>query len=185
MGRIMETETAPENDATLERLVLQPGDRVLEVGFGPGRAIERVAVVVTSGTVVGVEISEEMLRMATRRCERFIREGRVDLRLGSIERLPFESASFDKAYSVHTLYFWARPAEVLADIRRVLKRGGVFALCFRPSGDPSTGSFPPDVYRFYTNDEVTRLLREGGFGQIAVRETDTSRGLLIATARAE
>jgi ubiquinone/menaquinone biosynthesis C-methylase UbiE len=183
IGRIMEAETSAENDAALERLDLRPTDRVLEVGFGPGRALERVAGLVTAGRVAGVEVSEEMIRMATRRCERFIQEGRVELRLGTAEKLPFESASFDKVYSVHTLYFWERPAEVVAELRRVLKRDGMLGLCFRPSGDAGTEDFPSTVYRFYTDAEVTRLLRDGGFDEVSVNETGTSRGLLLATAR--
>lgn len=123
IGRIMEAETTAENDAALERLDLTPADRVLEVGFGPGRALARAAGVVTAGSVAGVEVSEEMLGMATRRCARFIRHGRVELRLGTAEKLPFESAFFDKVYSVHTLYFWEGPAEVVAELRRVLKTG--------------------------------------------------------------
>jgi ubiquinone/menaquinone biosynthesis C-methylase UbiE len=106
----MEAETTPENDATLDRLDLEPTDRVLEVGFGAGRALERVACVFVRGRVAGVDVSNEMLRMATRRCARFIHEGRVDLRLGTAEELPFEAAFFDKIYSVHTIYFWERPA---------------------------------------------------------------------------
>ncbi len=183
IGCIMEAETTTENDAALERLDLKPTDRVLEVGFGPGRALERVAGMVTACSVAGVEVSEEMLGMATRRCERFIREGRVELRLGTAEKLPFESASFDKVYSVHTLYFWERPAEVVAELRRVLKPGGVLALCFRPSADAGTKDFPSTVYRFYTDAEVTRFLRDGGFDDVLVNETGTSRGLLLATAR--
>jgi ubiquinone/menaquinone biosynthesis C-methylase UbiE len=179
----MEAETSAENDAALERLDLKPTDRVLEVGFGPGRALERVAGMVTTGSVAGVEVSEEMIRMASRRCERFIQEGRVELRLGTAERLPFEDASFDKVYSVHTLYFWERPAEVVAELRRVLKPGGLLVLCFRPSGDAGTEDFPSTVYRFYTDAEVTRLLRGGGFDDVAVNETGASRGLLLASAR--
>jgi ubiquinone/menaquinone biosynthesis C-methylase UbiE len=183
IGCIMEAETGAENDAVLERLDLMPTDRVLEVGFGPGRALERVAGMVTAGSVAGVEVSEEMLGMAARRCERFIRGGRVELRLGTAEKLPFESAFFDKVYSVHTLYFWERPAEVVVELRRVLKSNGLLVLCFRPSGDAGTEDFPSTVYRFYTDVEVTRLLREGGFDEIAVNESGTSRRLLIATAR--
>lgn len=184
IGRIMESETTAENDATLERLDLRSTDRVLEVGFGPGRALERVAGMVTAGTVAGVEVSEEMLRMATRRCKRLIREGRVELRLGTAEKLPFESASFDKVYSVHTLYFWERPAEVVAELRRVLKPKGILTLCFRPSGVRGTEDFPSTVYRFYTDAEVARLLRDGGFDDVSVNETGRSRELLLATARA-
>ena len=182
IGCIMEAETTAENDAALERLELGPTDHVLEVGFGPGRALERVAGMVTAGRVAGAEVSEEMIRMATRRCKRFIREGRVELRLGTAEKLPFESASFDEVYSVHTLYFWERPAEVVAELRRVLKRGGMLELCFRPRGDAGTEDFPSTVYRFYTDAEITRLLRDGGFDDVSVIETGTSRGLLLVSA---
>jgi hypothetical protein len=65
----------------------------------------------------------------------------------------------------------------------VLKPEGLLVLCFRPSGDAGTQDFPATVYRFYTEVEVTRLLREGGLDEIAVNESGTSRRLLIATAR--
>jgi ubiquinone/menaquinone biosynthesis C-methylase UbiE len=180
----MEAETTEENDVTLDRLDVQSADRVLEVGFGPGRALERVAGMVASGRVAGVEISDAMLAMATRRCNRFIQEGRVELRLGTAERLPFERASFDKVYSVHTLYFWERPFEVVAEIRRVLKPGGMLVLCFRPSGAAGTEDFPSTVYRFYDGAEVTRLLRSGGFADVSMTATSTSKALFLATARA-
>ncbi len=184
IARIMETETASENDATLDRLELQPHDRVLEVGFGPGRALERAAGVVTSGMIAGVDVSEEMIGMANRRCDRFVREGRMELRLGGVESLPFGDGAFDKVYSVHTLYFWERPAEALGEIRRVLRQHGMLALCFRPSGAPGTADFPAGVYRFYDTNEVTGLLHDGGFHEVAVSEPTGSRGLVIASARA-
>jgi hypothetical protein len=65
----------------------------------------------------------------------------------------------------------------------VLKPGGLLVLCFRPSGDAGTEDFPSTVYRFYTDAEVTRLLRGGGFDDVAVNETGASRGLLLASAR--
>jgi len=64
----MSFETAAANDEALKVLGLEPGDRVLEVGFGHGRTIERAAALVPGGFVAGIDTSEEMLQMATRRC---------------------------------------------------------------------------------------------------------------------
>ena len=166
----MESETASENDATLERLALQPTDTVLEIGFGPGRALERAARRVPQGRVVGIDVSEEMSRAATRRCADFVRTGRVELYRADAARLPFPRASFDKAYSVHTLYFWQHPAEVLVEARRVLRPGGLLALCYRSKSDPATQNFPEAVYRFLNEGDVVAQLREAGFADV---ETET------------
>jgi ubiquinone/menaquinone biosynthesis C-methylase UbiE len=184
IGRIMERETAPENDVVVERLALRPEDTVLEVGFGPGRTLQRVAELVTHGRVAGVDPSDEMLATATRRCQPFMGKGRVELRLGTVERLPFPDAIFDKAFSVHTLYFWQEPEQALAELRRVLKRNGVLVLCFREKGHPHAEGFPPSIYRFQTAADVDELLRGSGFGDVAVeRQMAAERGLAIVTAR--
>jgi SAM-dependent methyltransferase len=185
IGRIMESETAPENDLVVERLGLRPEDNVLEVGFGPGRTLQRVAELVTRGVVAGVDPSDHMHATATRRCQALIEQGRVVLRLGTVERLPFADAFFDKALSVHTLYFWEQAAQAFAELRRVLKRTGLIVLCFREKGDPHADDFPPSVYRFQTVADVSELLRGCGFGDVAVeRQTAAERGLAIVTARA-
>src|SRR5215471_2910601 len=77
IGNIMSHETAALNASVLGALELQPTDRVLEVGFGHGRTIERAAAIVTNGFVAGIDVSETMVRMAARRCRRFLERERV------------------------------------------------------------------------------------------------------------
>ena len=77
IGHIMSVETAAANESALKLLDLDAGDRVLEVGFGHGRTIERAAAMVGDGLVAGIDASEDMVRMATRRCRRLIESGRV------------------------------------------------------------------------------------------------------------
>jgi cyclopropane fatty-acyl-phospholipid synthase-like methyltransferase len=72
IGYIMSVETATANEEALTLLDLQPSDRVLEVGFGHGRTIERVAPALAMGFIAGIDLSEEM---AERRCRRLIRHG--------------------------------------------------------------------------------------------------------------
>ncbi|MBX3025121.1 class I SAM-dependent methyltransferase [bacterium] len=184
IGRIMEGETAPENDIAVERLALQAEDAVLEVGFGPGRTLQRMAELVIRGRVAGVDLSDDMVAAATRRCQRYIARGRMELRHGSVERLPFPDGFFDKALSVHTLYFWEQPEQACAELRRVLKRDGVLVLCFREKGDHHADDFPPAVYRFHAAADVGELLWGCGFGDVAIeRPVAAARGLAIVTAR--
>lgn len=80
----------------IDLLGIQPHDRALEVGFGPGVGIELLARSVTWGYVAGVDPSAEMVGQATARNVKAIESGRVDLRYGSVESLPFDEDTFTK-----------------------------------------------------------------------------------------
>jgi len=79
IGRIMAAETARANEHALRLLCLAPTDHVLELGFGHGRTIHLAADKVPLGLVAGVDPSEEMVRMASRRNRHHIAAGRVAL----------------------------------------------------------------------------------------------------------
>lgn len=68
-------------------LDVQPADRVLEVGFGPGVAIAEFAGRATHGHVFGIDHSRAMVRHASRRNAVAVRAGRVHLTHASVERL--------------------------------------------------------------------------------------------------
>lgn len=171
IGNIMSHETAALNARVLDVLELDPTDRVLEVGFGHGRSVEAAAAIVTNGFVAGIDVSETMARMARRRCRRLIGQGRVQLEVGDSSQLPFSDQSFDKAYSVHTIYFWGDPAPHVREIHRVLKPGGRLAIGLRPPGAESGASdFPDSIYTFYETAAVRELLIQCGFTRATVAE---------------
>ena len=86
IGHVMARETVTANETALELLELQPADHVLEVGFGHGAMIARVAAAVSGGRVAGVDPSAEMCRMAGRRNRRAVASGKVELRRGRSRR---------------------------------------------------------------------------------------------------
>jgi ubiquinone/menaquinone biosynthesis C-methylase UbiE len=118
----MARETAAANEAAVEPLELRPADHVLEVGFGHGATIARVAAAVSGGLVAGVDPSDEMYRMAARRNRSAIEAGRVELGRVTAEALPCPDAAFEKVLAVHTVYFWASLVPPLREIRRVAHR---------------------------------------------------------------
>lgn len=165
MARVMAAETAPENDITLDLLELAPADAVLEIGFGHGHTIARVVERANQGFVAGVDVSAAMLRMAARYNRRLLHGGQADLRQADAASLPFPDARFDKAYSVHTIYFWPEPLRSLREIRRVLRAGGRLILAYRYD-DEALQSFPGTTYTFYPSEAVHSLLAEAGFNSI-------------------
>src|SRR5262249_50524029 len=183
IGQIMSVETAAANDAALAALALELGDRVLEVGFGHGRTVERAAAMVPEGFVAGIDASMEMVRMATRRCRRLVGAGRVRLALADGASLPYADASFDKGYTVHTMYFWKDPGQHLRELGRVLRDGGRLVLGFHAKKEAVAAAFPASVYTFYGMDEVRRLLEEAGFVGVEMEHAAGEVGLAIARTR--
>ncbi len=123
-GERMVRQHGPETAWTIRLLEIQPTDTVLEVGFGAGQAIRMAAEKVSDGCVMGVDLSETMVRVATRRNAQAVKAGHVVLLQGNVAALPFEDQRFDKIMTIHTLYFWSEPDRAISELYRVLKPGG-------------------------------------------------------------
>ncbi len=98
-------------------LDVAPADRVLEIGFGAGIAIQALGRIVTQGQIFGVDASEIMVRKAAKRNAALVRAGRVDLALGSVDEFP-AFGTLDKIFAVNSLGFWPDPPERLKELRR-------------------------------------------------------------------
>jgi ubiquinone/menaquinone biosynthesis C-methylase UbiE len=144
---------------TIELLDIQPSDKVLEIGFGPGVGIQLLAGSVSSGWIAGIDLSEEMVEMAKTRNAHSLETGKVELRQGSVESLPFENATFDKALSINSLQIWPDAIAGLREIWRTLKPGGKIVLGFtRHSGQSREG--------------LTEKLTTAGFAEAHVVDVD-------------
>ena len=113
-------------------LGVEPTDRVLEIGFGPGIAIRELSRRATHGLVCGVDHSEIMVRQATKRNREAVRSGRVDLRCGSAEHLPAFEEPFDKILAVNNMGMWREPDERLKELYSLMRPGGRIAIVSQP-----------------------------------------------------
>ncbi|GAA2595024.1 hypothetical protein GCM10010399_26980 [Dactylosporangium fulvum] len=107
-------------------LDLQRGHAVVDVGCGPGTDLARLADAVGSeGSVVGIDHDPKMLAEAG---HRLADRPNVELRVGDAHDLPLADASVDRAKVDRVLQHAADPAKVIAEVRRVLRPGGVFGM---------------------------------------------------------
>lgn len=166
---------------SIEQLQVKAGDRVLEIGFGPGVALRRLSELAAPGTVVGLDHSAAMQRQAARRNAAGMRSGRVRLERAEVERLaelPGLAGPFDKVLSVNCFQFWRDPGARLREIRARMAPGGRIALTVQPR---HRGASNADAQA--RGLEMARLLEEAGFTDVG-RQTLPLRPVAAVCATA-
>ncbi len=144
------------------------GKRLLDLGCGDGTY--SIAAFQRGAQVTGVDILEAMLNSAQRRAT--VCGASVEWRQASAESLPYESETFDIVLAVTILCFLREPLQVMREVRRVLRPGGLFvigelgkfsswALLRRVRG--WLGSSTWREAHFWTIGELRELLQQAGF----------------------
>ena len=163
------------NAEIVAMLGLAPGNQVLEIGFGNGRIVPDIIVQAADVRYAGIDISATMVEEATRFNAALVAAGRVSFHCGSAERRPFAEDSFDRVFSIGVIQFWAEPIAPLAEVRRVLRRGGVSLMgCLHPRIAPD---FARPEHGVHLRDAAgwTELYRAAGFTEIGIETVETQQ----------
>ena len=153
-------------ESTLSRIELEPHHHVLEIGFGGGAALALVSKHLTTGVVTGVDFSPEMVREAERHFRHEIANGSLRVQLGDIAALPFASATFDRVFTINTIYFWPNTLQGLGEIRRVLKPGGLAVIALRSRENMERVSFTQHGFLLFSPPEVPPIMQQAGFTSV-------------------
>ena len=120
-GEGMESDHLPIALPMLAKMDLRADENVLDVGCGGGWLCKLIASRVTEGRIVGMDISDGMVRHARRNCAEIANAMFV---VGSVDAIPWQPNFFTRVVSVESSYYWPDPAQGIREMFRVLQEGG-------------------------------------------------------------
>jgi ubiquinone/menaquinone biosynthesis C-methylase UbiE len=134
-GRLMRLTN--KQDDVIGVLDVQPGQDVLEIGYGPGGLIRLLAARTEAATIRGVDPSREMRDQARRHNRKDVRSGRVRLDLGTADRTGLPDAGVDRVVSVRNVAIWPDLEAGVSELHRVVRPGGTVVIAWHGGTAPS------------------------------------------------
>ena len=153
------------NEWSISLLNIQPSDHVLEIGFGPGVAIQKMCDLVIDGIIYGIDHSELMVTKASDRNKNAILSGKVKLILGSVSELPSFDHPIDKVLDINTFQFWNDPVNSLQEIKRMMRPHGIIAIVHQPRKPGATDQDSTDA-----GDQFSKYLEKAQFKNIRIEK---------------
>jgi ubiquinone/menaquinone biosynthesis C-methylase UbiE len=171
----------------LEHIAIQPDAIILDVGCGGGGAVRILAQAASRGKVYGVDYSEGVLPTARRVNRALVKQGRVEIKHGSVSDLPFPDNTFDLATAFETTMFWPSLVDDLREVRRVLKPGGVLLIANEAYADARFEERNAKWsrlanFQLQTPEETHQCLVEAGYAQVEI-DTIPEKNWIAATAQ--
>jgi ubiquinone/menaquinone biosynthesis C-methylase UbiE len=165
MSIVFDRGNAFLNDFVNELISVQNDDRIIEIGFGTGKLIYRMAQQIDKGLIEGVDFSKVMVSIARKRNKKNITSGKVKILKGNFDEVSYDKESFTKACSINTLYFWPEPVHTVKKIAKILKPGGKLILAFEDIEQLKQRKLNREVFHFYSKGEVQDLFINAGFSK--------------------
>jgi len=177
-GWIMTRRNLRRNEWVVSLLGIEANHQVLEIGCGPGVALELAAGLATGGRVVGVDHSELMASVASKRNAAAIAAGRVEVVHGTAETAVTRGEQFDRVYAVNVAQFWDAPEETLVALRNAMTPAGMIGIALQPR---NRGATDEDAERAAMRYE--QLLLDTGFVDVRVERLGLQPRVICALGR--
>ncbi|MCX6271896.1 MAG: class I SAM-dependent methyltransferase [Bacteroidetes bacterium] len=165
---MLDINNKKDYEKMITELALKKGDRIFEIGYGPGQGIRMIARGPVECTIGGIDFSELMYSKATKRNKKFKRKGIVKLKYGDIESAERDNERFDKIFCVNVIYFWSDLNKVFEKIYSMLDEGGGFYIFMTSAEDLSKMKFSQNFFK-YSIETVESALLKAGFGNVGYK----------------
>jgi SAM-dependent methyltransferase len=187
-GRLMGFVNAKPNAVTLAVLGIKQGENVIELGCGPGHALQALLRNPRLNKAIGLDWSETMLAQAAWRNQAALMTGRLKLIRGDFAKLPFADECADVVLAANVIYFMT--ASSVREARRVLRSCGRLVVYATHGSAMRRWPFAGHhSHRLFDRKRLLDLLAEAGFARDCIRIDDVDAGFgvsgLVAVATKE
>ena len=163
-SRIMINNNMAQYERLIKELNLQPGDKLLEIGYGPGVGINKVAMACPSCIIHGIDFSRLMFIRATKYNKQLIDNHTMQLQYGDFLNTPLASTDYDKIFCLNVVYFWNELHEPFKKVFSLLKAGGGFYIYM--ANKDVLKKTPDTVFNKYSIEQIIEALKFVGFGNV-------------------
>lgn len=170
IGEMMNVTNISMTLESIRTLLIEDDEHILEIGHGNAGHLKSILSLAQNLHYTGIDISETMHQEAKRLNKEF--DSQVEFILYEGKKLPFQDETFDKIFTVNTVYFWENPVEFLNEIYRVLKDEGTFVLTFGQKESMEKLPFTAYDFTLYSNAEMEQLISESHFKRMKISEKE-------------
>ena len=162
----------------IENMKPSEGMKILDIGFGNGY-LEKLIYGQAKCSIYGIDISEDMVKLASENNKKGIENGDIHLSIGDCCNLTFEDNSFDIVTTMNTIYFWNDTMQGLQEIYRVLKDGGVFYNAVLTKESLDKVFYTKNGFKKFEKNEYVEMGQQVGFKKISFKQLGKEYGLLV------
>lgn len=169
-GEWMNTGNLHINKDTLKTLNAGKEDTILEIGMGNGFFVNEILQHKPLVKYTGCDFSDVMVWEAEKHNSEWIKKGQAVFLHTNINSLPLENETFDKIFTINTIYFWEDEKNVLAELKRILKPGGIVIIALRPKRQMLHYPFIKYGFNLFSKEDVVLALTKAGFSISEIKE---------------
>lgn len=163
---------------TVALIDAQSDDKVMDIGYGNGYFL-RYLYQKTKADLYGIDISEDMLKLATKRNKDAAKHGKLHLRIGDCCDLIYDDNTFFAVSSINTVYFWRDTVKGLSEIYRVLKPGGAFYNVVYTREFLDRLEYTKKGFKKFGAEQLADLGKRAGFDIIQVKNIVSSKSIVV------
>ena len=159
---------------SFQNLHIESGNNILELGHGNAGHVGLIFEEAPNIKYYGLEMSELMFQEARQINRNFVSQKQALFSLYDGNKIPFEEDSFDKIFTVNTIYFWQEPEKLLLEIYRILRPNGNFCITFAEEDFMKKLPFTQFEFELYNTEKAQQLIKKTPF-KIVYTETQTEK----------
>lgn len=151
-------------DKLIKDMDIQPHDKLLEIGYGPGIGIGTIADTCETCTIHGIDFSKLMYKKASKYNKSNIDKGMIVLNYGDFVNMSVVNNDYDKIFCLNVVYFWNELKEPFDKVLSLLKSGGTFHIFMADRS--MLQKAPGSVFNKYSIEQIADALKSAGFTDV-------------------
>ena len=165
-SRVMIKGNHQKYEALIRDMAIQPGNNILEIGYGPGVGIQMITRLCESCMIHGIDFSKLMFKKAGKLNKPAIDQSKVQLLFGDYLKIPVAENQYDKIFCLNVIYFWDELSKPFQKTYSLLKSNGGLYMYMASAHILNERNAPDKVFNKYSIEQVVAALNAAGFSQV-------------------